>query len=95
MGSLGLGSTIAESGSPGFETSQWYGILAPAGTPRAIVERLQREIAAATKDAAAMQRVTEDGGILVGNTPSEFAAFIAAEQKKWGAVIRTAGVKPE
>ena len=42
-----------------------------------------------------MQRVTEDGGILVGNTPSEFAAFIAAEQKKWGAVIRTAGVKPE
>jgi tripartite-type tricarboxylate transporter receptor subunit TctC len=87
--------TIAESGYPGFETSQWYGILAPAGTPRAIVERLQREIAAATKDAAAMQRVTEDGGILVGNTPSEFAAFIAAEQKKWGAVIRTAGVKPE
>ena len=87
--------TIAESGYPGFETSQWYGILVPAGTPRAIVDRLQREIAVATKDAAAMQRVTEDGGILVGNTPAEFAAFIASEQKKWGAVIRTAGVKPE
>ena len=87
--------TIAESGYPGFETSQWYGILAPAGTPRGIVDHLQREIAAATKDAAAMQRVTEDGGILVGNTPAEFATFIANEQKKWGAVIRTAGVKPE
>ena len=87
--------TIAESGYPGFETSQWYGILAPAGTPPAIVERLQREIAAATRDAAAMQRVTEDGGVLVGNTSSEFAAFIANEQKKWGAVVKAANVKPD
>ena len=87
--------TIAESGYPGFETSQWYGILVPAGTPPAIVERLQREIAAATRDAPAMQRVTEDGGVLVGNTPSEFAALIASEQKKWGAVIKAANVKPD
>ena len=87
--------TIAESGYPGFETSQWYGILVPAGTPSAIVERLQREIAAATRDAPAMQRVTEDGGVLIGNTPSEFAALIASEQKKWGAVIKAANVKPD
>jgi hypothetical protein len=53
------------------------------------------EIVAATRDAAAMQRVTEDGGVLVGNTPSEFAALIANVQKKWGAVITAANVKPD
>ncbi len=56
---------------------------------------MQREIAAATRDAAAMQRVTEDGGVLVGNTSAEFAALIASEQKKWGAIIRAANVKPD
>jgi len=86
--------TMRDSGLT-YELTGWYGILAPAGTPRPVVERLQREIAEATKDAAAMQRVTEDGGMLIGSTPAEFATFIANEQKKWGAVIRTAGVKPE
>ncbi len=87
--------TIAESGYPGFETSQWYGILAPTGTPKSVVDRLQREIVASLQDRDAMQRITEDGGTLVGSTPQEFASLIARESVKWGAVIRSANVKSE
>src|SRR6186997_1343075 len=84
--------TIAESGYPGFETSQWYGILLPAGTPAPIVERLHREIVAALAKPETTKRIVEDGGVAVGNTPAEFAALIAREEKRWGEVVRSAGV---
>jgi tripartite-type tricarboxylate transporter receptor subunit TctC len=87
--------TIAESGYPGFETSQWYGILLPAGTPAPIVERLHREIVAALAKPETTRRIVEDGGVAVGNTPAEFAALIAREEKRWGEVVRSAGVKPD
>jgi len=87
--------TIAESGYPGFETSQWYGILLPAGTPAPIVERLHREIVAALAKPDTTRRIVEDGGVAVGNTPAEFAALIAREEKRWGEVVRSAGVKPD
>jgi len=87
--------TIAESGYPGFETSQWYGILLPAGTPAPIVERLHREIVAALAKPETTKRIVEDGGVAVGNTPAEFAALIAREEKRWGEVVRSAGVKPD
>ena len=87
--------TIAESGYPGFETSQWYGILLPAGTPAPIVERLHREIVAALAKPETTKRIVEDGGVAVGNSPAEFAALIAREEKRWGEVVRGAGVKPD
>jgi tripartite-type tricarboxylate transporter receptor subunit TctC len=87
--------TIAESGYPGFETSQWYGILLPAGTPAPIVERLHREIVAALAKPETTKRIVDDGGAAVGNTPAEFAALIAREEKRWGEVVRSAGVKPD
>ena len=87
--------TIAESGYPGFETSQWYGILVAAATPAPIVERLHREIVAALAKPETTKRIVDDGGVAVGNTPAEFAALIAREEKRWGEVVRNAGVKPE
>ena len=87
--------TIAESGYPGFETSQWYGILVAAGTPAAIVERLNKEIVAALAKPETTRRIVDDGGVAVGNSSADFAAMIDREAKKWGDVVRAAGVKPD
>jgi tripartite-type tricarboxylate transporter receptor subunit TctC len=84
--------TIAESGYKGFETSQWYGIMAPAKTPKEIIDRLQKEIAIALKSKDGTKRMVEDGATLVGNTPEEFAKFIRLEQTRWGAVISKAKI---
>jgi tripartite-type tricarboxylate transporter receptor subunit TctC len=87
--------TVAEMGYPDFETSQWYGILAPAGTPREIVKRLQEESLAALKSNAVTARFTNDGAFGGGGPPEEFAAFIAQQQKTWSAIIKRAGIKPD
>ncbi len=84
--------TIAESGYKGFETSQWYGVIAPAGTPKEIINKLQKEIAIALKSKEGTKRMVEDGATLVGNTPEDFAKFIKAEQVRWGAVITKAKI---
>jgi len=84
--------TIAESGYKGFETSQWYGIMAPAKTPKEIIDRLQKEIAIALKSKDGTKRMVEDGATLVGNTPEEFGKFIRLEQTRWGAVISKAKI---
>lgn len=84
--------TIAESGYKGFETSQWYGIMAPAKTPKEIIDRLQKEIAITLKSKDGTRRMVEDGATLVGNTPEEFANFIKLEQIRWGAVISKAKI---
>jgi tripartite-type tricarboxylate transporter receptor subunit TctC len=79
--------TIAESGLPGYEVLQWYGVLAPAGTPRDIVTKLNAAIVKALHDPAVKERFLRDGAETVGGTPEEFAALIASELKKWGKVI--------
>ncbi|MEY4482275.1 MAG: hypothetical protein RIQ84_1437 [Pseudomonadota bacterium] len=79
--------TIAESGYKGFETSQWYGVLAPAGTPKEIINKLQKEISIALKSKEGTKRMVDDGASLVGNTPDEFSKFIKSEQDRWGKVI--------
>lgn len=84
--------TIAESGYKGFETSQWYGVIAPAGTPKEIINKLQKEIAIALKSKEGTKRMVEDGATLVGNSPEDFAKFIKAEQARWGAVITKAKI---
>jgi len=87
--------TVAEAGIAGFETSQWYGILAPPGTPDAIVRKLAAEINRILKTPEVIERLASDGSIPQGSTPEEFAKFIAAEKKRWGAVVKTANIKPE
>jgi tripartite-type tricarboxylate transporter receptor subunit TctC len=88
-------ATVAESGFPGFETSQWYGILAPANTPAAIVSKLATEIAAALKAPDVVAKLKADGSEPVGSTPEEFTAFIAKEAARWGVVVKTAGIKAD
>ncbi|MEO8753672.1 MAG: tripartite tricarboxylate transporter substrate binding protein [Casimicrobiaceae bacterium] len=84
--------TVAESGYKGFETSQWYGIMAPAGTPDAIVRKLSAEINRILKSPDVIARLGADGSVARGSTPEEFAAFILTEQKRWGQVVKSAKI---
>jgi tripartite-type tricarboxylate transporter receptor subunit TctC len=87
--------TIAESGYPGFDALAWNGVLVPAATPKAIVQRLNTEINAVLKDPDVVQKMNASGFALVGGTPEEFGALIKGESDKWAPVIRKAGVKIE
>jgi len=85
--------TIAEAGVPGYEVLQWYGVLAPAATPREIIGRLHGVIAHAVQDPKIRERIVADAGEPVGNLPDEFSAILRADYKKWGDVIRKAGIR--
>jgi len=86
--------TIAEAGPvKGFEASSWFGLLAPAGTPPDIVNRLQQETAKALATPALKERLLSQGAIPGGNTPAQFTQFIAAEAKKWAQVVKASGAK--
>ncbi len=87
--------TVAEAGVPGYEVLQWYGVLAPAATPRESIDRVQRAIAVALQDPKVRERIAADGGEPVGGTPDAFGAVIRADYQKWGEVIRKAGIKVE
>jgi len=87
--------TIAENGLPGFESVQWYGLFAPAATPRDIVERLQREVAAILRTPEIRNRLAADGADVVAGTPEEFAALLRREIEKWARVAKTAGIVAE
>ena len=87
--------TIEESGVPGYEASTWYGVLAPAHTPSAVVARLHGNIVKILADAALHARLADQGFDPVGNSPEEFGAYIKSEILKWGKVIRDAGIRPE
>ena len=87
--------TIAEAGVPGYDAMQWYGLLAPAGTPEPIVTRIQAEVAAALKTDEVKKRLATDGAEPVGNTPAEFGALIKDELVKWGEVAKAAGITPQ
>jgi tripartite-type tricarboxylate transporter receptor subunit TctC len=80
--------TIAESGFPSYEAVNWLGVLAPKGTPKALVDRLHGAISAALKQPDVQARLAEEGTIPVGNSPEAFAAYISAEIRKWSAVVR-------
>ncbi len=87
--------TVAESGVPGYETASWYGVLAPAGTPYTIVERLNREIATIIRQPDVSERLASEGADAAGGTPAEFALHIKRELARWSQVIRQAGIKAE
>jgi tripartite-type tricarboxylate transporter receptor subunit TctC len=85
--------TVAEQGYPGFETTQWYGLNAPAKTPAAIIRRLADEAAKAARHPSVQERFAVDNAEGIGSTPREYADFIAKEQARWGEVVRKAGIK--
>ena len=83
--------TIAEAGLPGYEATAWYGVLAPAGTPREIVMKLNGEIVNSLRTSEMKKRITADGGEVVGSTPEEFAAVMKADIAKWVRVVKASG----
>jgi tripartite-type tricarboxylate transporter receptor subunit TctC len=85
--------TMAESGFPGFDVMVWFGLMAPAGTPPTIIEKLHRETVRILALPETRKRFDDLGMEPVGNSPSEFAAVIKAEIPKWAKVIRDAGLK--
>ena len=87
--------TLAEQGLKDFEAGSWYGLLAPAGTPREIVTRLHAETVAALKQLEVQKRFTELGTDIIGNSPEEFTSQIRNERAKWAKVAQDAGIKPE
>jgi len=84
--------TMAESGLPGYESVQWYGVLAPAKTPASIVSRLNAEIVKAVRAAPMQAQLAKNGFDAIGSTSSEFSAYIRAELAKWKSVIAAAGL---
>ena len=87
--------TVAEQGWPGFEMTQWYGLLAPGNLAPTATDRLATAAARAVREPAALERLSADAAIPVGSTPARFAAFIAAERERWKPVIARAKVKPD
>ena len=87
--------TIAESGVPGFEVTSWFGLLAPAGTPRAIINEVHERVVRVLRTPDVRDRVKEVGADAVGNSPAEFGSYIAREMDKWRRVVVKAGIKAE
>jgi tripartite-type tricarboxylate transporter receptor subunit TctC len=87
--------TIAEQGVAGYETSSWYGILVPAGTPKEIVAKLNVEINKILKDPDVRRVLATDGADPVGGTPEEFSAYIASETNRLGKVVKDAHIQIE
>lgn len=87
--------TIAESGFPQYEVNGWNGLLAPAGTPAVIVNRLQAEVAAALKQPDVRERMASNGLDAVGSTPAQYSALIQAEIGKWAKVVKQSGATAE
>jgi tripartite-type tricarboxylate transporter receptor subunit TctC len=87
--------TVMEAGVPGYVVISWFGLFAPAATPRDIVMRLNKEIAMATRSADVRERLATEGAEPSATTPEEFGAFVKSEVAQWGKVIRDAKITPE
>ena len=87
--------TVAEQGYPGFEMTQWYGMLAPASLPQALADKLAAAAAKAVKEPAAARLLESEAALAVGSSSAEFARFIEQEQQRWKPVIARAKIKPD
>ena len=88
-------ATVAESGLPGFEVSAWYGWVAPAGTPAAIVSKLNAELLRASKAPEVISKIASDGAQSINSTPEQFAQLIAAEVPRWRKVVKELNIRVE
>lgn len=86
--------TVSEAGVPGYEAVQWYGLFAPAKTPKEVIARLHGAMTGALQSPSIKEKLAMDGAEPVGNTPEEFARFLRSETEKWGKVVRAAGMQP-
>ena len=87
--------TLAESGLPGYQYGAWIGVMAPQGTPGPVVQRLNAELVKALRSPEGRSWVESQGGVAVGDSPEEFAAYIRVEHARWGELIREAGIRAE
>lgn len=87
--------TVSESGLPGYQAVGWFGLLAPAATPKAVLEKLSADVNRVLADAGVRQTMHALGAEPGGNTPAEFARFIREDQAKWSKLMEAAGIKPQ
>ena len=87
--------TISEAGVPGYEATNWWGMVAPAGTPRPVIERLHKELSVILASAETKKRFETEGGEAAQMSPEEFGRFIVSETAKWAKVVKETGIKPE
>src|SRR5258706_522970 len=87
--------TAAESGLPGYEASTWFGLFAPAATPRDVIMKLHADAAGSLSGADVKERMAAQGLFVVANTPEQFAPFLKSETARWAKVVKDAGVKPQ
>ena len=87
--------TFAEAGVPGVVVVNWYGLIAPAKTPKAVIDQVAREATKAMKSPDMMKNLVAEGSEAVGSSPEEFAAHIRAEHNQWSRVIKQAGIRGE
>jgi tripartite-type tricarboxylate transporter receptor subunit TctC len=87
--------TVAESGLPGFDASLYYGLIAPAGTPRPIIDRLNKELRAALASEDVRKRLLQDGTEPTPGSPEDYAAFIDQDETKWAQIVKVSGAKEE
>ena len=87
--------TVSESGLPGYEAANWIGIVAPAGTPAAIIEKLHKEISLMQESPEALKQFANEGADVMRMSSADFGKFIASETDKWGRVVKEAGIKAQ
>lgn len=89
----GGGTDINESGYKGFDARTWFGLLAPAGTPAAVIAKLNAEVNKVLKMPEVREKIRVEGGDTLGGTPAEFASMIKSEHVRWGKVVKESGAK--
>jgi tripartite-type tricarboxylate transporter receptor subunit TctC len=87
--------TMAEAGLPGFDASLYYGLVAPAGTPRPTIDKLNKELQAALASSDVKKQLGLDGTNITPGTPEDYAAFIDKDEKKWSQLVKASGIEPE
>jgi tripartite-type tricarboxylate transporter receptor subunit TctC len=90
-----LTPTLAESGFPGFDMVSWQALVAPAGTPRPVIEKLNAEVARVLKTPEMKEKMAGLGADVVANSPEQFAQYLREETSKWSKIVKDAGLKLE